>query len=84
MTDGSIQMAGERLNQAIARLEQSLAALDSRLNHHLAAPPPIDSALVARHEALKSEVAAVIAELDDMVGASPDRPGASERIMDNG
>lgn len=84
MNDGPIQIAEQRLNQALARLDQSLSTLESTLDQHLAEPPPTDTALVARHEALKTEVAAVIAELDDMVGAAPGKLAATERAADHG
>ena len=71
MSEGPIQQARAALTAALAGLEGRLTELDHALTIHLAAPPPVDEALVARHDALKSEVAAVIAELDTMVGPAP-------------
>lgn len=72
MSDGPLMHARARLDQALAGLERRLADLDSRLALRLAAPPPVDESLVARHESLKSEVASVIAELDVMLGMRED------------
>lgn len=83
MNDGSIQIAAERLDQALTRLDQGLSTLDARLEQYLAEPAPIDVALVKRHDTLKAEVAAVIAALDDMVGASS-RLDTSEGILHHG
>jgi hypothetical protein len=84
MNDGPNHMAQERLTQALSRLDQQLADLTFRLDQHLAAPPPVDDALVARHDALKSEVAAVIAELDSMVGTAADSSGLASGATPNG
>lgn len=68
MSVGPLLEARARLEQAIAGLELQLARLEARVADHRSAPPPVDQALVARHESLKCDVAAVIAELDDMLG----------------
>ncbi|QJQ32892.1 hypothetical protein GV829_10930 [Sphingomonas lacunae] len=69
MNDGSFLDARTRLETALSRLEQQFALLDARLQAHLAAPPPADANLLARHDALKADVASVIAELDEMLGS---------------
>lgn len=75
MNDGSILHARARLDQALAGLDRSMANLDRQLERWLAAPRPADVALTRRHEALKAEVASVLAELDEMLGLPSTPPG---------
>jgi hypothetical protein len=60
--------AHARLEKAVANLELQLTLLEDRLAEHQSSPAPVDQALVERHKSLKQDVAAVIAELDTMLG----------------
>lgn len=84
MSEGPILHARARLDQALASLERRLAELDGRLADFLATPSPADKDLVARHEALKTEVSVVIAELDEMLGTAATHADPLESGSRNG
>jgi multidrug efflux pump subunit AcrA (membrane-fusion protein) len=59
-------MEREQTLRTIARIEAALARLEAAYNAPATAP---DSALPARHEALRQTVSATLLELDTLIGA---------------
>ncbi len=59
-------MEKERIERAIARIEAAAARIETAAN--TPAPSPQDSDLARRHENLKREAWAALAELDGLIG----------------
>lgn len=63
-------MAGERMTQALARIDNALARLETQaaLARHAPSAPAADPELARRHEALRASVEKSIGELDALIG----------------
>ena len=60
-------MDGSRIEQAIQRIEAAASRITAA-SGKLGATPSDDSALAAHHQALKSEVANTLKDLDQLIG----------------
>ena len=61
-------MEAERINRALARIEAAGARIETAAGELLAREPAADADLVRRHEDLRSEAGAALAELDELIG----------------
>jgi hypothetical protein len=62
-------MAGDRIAQALARIEAAAGRIEAASSRAAAAPVTRDPELARKYEALRHEAGAALADLDRLIGS---------------
>jgi hypothetical protein len=62
-------MAGDRIAQALARIDAAAGRIEAAAGRPAPAPGAGDDDLARRYQALRSETGAALAELDRLIGS---------------
>jgi len=62
-------MAGDRIAQALARIDAAASRIEAAASRPVPAPEAADGELARKYESLRREAGAALAELDRVIGA---------------